>query len=420
MPRKAYVAKPRKYVPKKKTTSRTSYRKVRGQGDYDVDPEINKSVRNIGRSIGQYFGQGDLGADIGNVGHRMFKQVTGMGDYTVKNNTVYTGNTPLFGDGKASVRIQHKEYLFAVNSSTSFAVQGFNINPGLSGLFPWLSAVAKQYQEYKIHGLLFHFVSRSADSLNSTNTALGSIMMGVDYNVLASAPTSKQELLNLEFSGVSKPSEDLITPLECDPKQSFYNNLFIRAPFAPIDGDLRLSDFAKLYICTDGSQAVSQIGDMYVTYDISLYKTKMSKLGGLTDHFEFTNASTTYYFGIDHEKSSVSNFGCYIDNDSIHFPDYYEGQVMINYHLVGASTSYSVPTLTVHGNVIPNLLFENNTVAVEGINATSTKQMITASYSMIKADVPGENKIVFSGGTLVTSVAFGDLVVCAVNMKPLL
>lgn len=398
------------YFAKKKAVAK-SKRKIRGKGDYIVDPDINKSLRSIGRTLGQYFGQGDLGSDVANVGHRMFKQITGYGDYKIKSNTVLSGNTPLFGDGKASVRVQHREFLGNVKSSTSFASRVIPVQPGLIASFPWLSQLANNYQEYKIHGLIFEFVSRSADALNSTNTALGSVMMGVNYNCLATTPSSKTEMLNLEFSGVSKPSENLMVPLECDPKQSFFNNLFIRTNKTPSDqlGDRRLYDFANFVIATEGSQAASDIGDLYVTYDISLYKAKIAEMSGYCDHFEFAGATTSAYFGGNPTLQDSSNFGCELNATQIILPDWYEGQVMISYIMTGDSTAHVAPTLTPSGGVSALNIYYGDSSNYVIDNVTSVRQICIAFFDVVAATTPDANLITFSDGTLVANQIIGDL-----------
>lgn len=53
----------------------------------------------------------------------------------------------------------------------------YKINPGNPETFPWLSSIASNFEAYRIEGLVFEYKTMSADALNSTNTALGQIIL---------------------------------------------------------------------------------------------------------------------------------------------------------------------------------------------------------------------------------------------------
>jgi hypothetical protein len=69
-----------------------------------------------------------------------------------------------------------------INGSTAFTNTSFNINPSNALLFPWLSNIAANFSEYRFKNLRFCFNSTSANALNSTNTALGQVIMTTNYN----------------------------------------------------------------------------------------------------------------------------------------------------------------------------------------------------------------------------------------------
>lgn len=123
-------------------------------------------------------------------------------------------------NSKNGVRIRHREFIQDVSSSTSFVNQLFSINAGLASTFPWLSQIAPNFEQYKFHGLIFEFRSTSANALNSTNTALGTVILGTDYNTAAAAFTSKQQMENNEWTCSTKPSLSVIHPIECAPSQN--------------------------------------------------------------------------------------------------------------------------------------------------------------------------------------------------------
>jgi len=96
--------------------------------------------------------------------------------------------------GQTSTIICHREYIQDIVCSTGFVNNNFFCNPGLGETFPWLSKIAQNYEEYEWIALAFQFRSNSASALNSTNTALGSVVMSADYNANAPNFTNKQQV----------------------------------------------------------------------------------------------------------------------------------------------------------------------------------------------------------------------------------
>jgi hypothetical protein len=72
-----------------------------------------------------------------------------------------------------SVLIRHREYLGEISGSISYDVKrSFEINPGNPDTFPWLSGVAARFQEYRIRGLVFHYIPSSGNAVSGTSAAL--------------------------------------------------------------------------------------------------------------------------------------------------------------------------------------------------------------------------------------------------------
>lgn len=224
-----------------------------------------------------------LGSALGGVGGRFLGKIFGTGDYItsadkVKYNVlVNEAQVPQFGSNKNIVHVRHREYLGDVITSSSantFQVQTYNINPGLSATFPWLSQVCgSSFQQYRINGMIFEYRSMSADALNSTNTALGSVVMATDYDSADAAFTSKAQMENTEFGVSCKPSSCMVHAIECARNQTAVSEQYIRAFSVPSGADIRLYDLGKFYIATAGFQGTSvNVGELWVSYDITLFK----------------------------------------------------------------------------------------------------------------------------------------------------
>jgi len=215
---------------------------------------------------------GKWGGLIGRGGAAIWNRITGHGDYSVTSNTLVHPGEPVPSFGDDSIRVKRREYLGDVFGSTGFVSQRYPINPGLATTFPWLSSIASNYEQYKINGLIFEFVSTSANALNSTNTALGKLVMATNYNAVEPPFPSTRYMLATKFSNYGMPSSNLPHAIECAPGTTPTECLFVRSGAPALGSDLRLYDLADFQLATEGMQASANIGGLWVSYDISLMK----------------------------------------------------------------------------------------------------------------------------------------------------
>lgn len=349
MPRKAaekivYVTAPRKtYAKKAIRSSKPSYTRamIKGHGDYTYDNPgpFGRHGREIGSAVGEYLG-GDkgskLGSKLGSYLHYIGK-IFGSGDYItsadqVKSNTLINeSQIPAFSHGKNTVRIKHREYLGDILSSDvsgAFKIQQFPINPGLLQSFPWLSQVCgSTFQQYRINGMVFEFRSMSADALNSTNTALGTVVMATDYDSKDTPFTSKAQMENTEFGVSCKPSSCMLHGIECARSQTSVSELYVRSRNVPSGADVRLYDMGNFYIATQGCQAANvNLGEVWVSYDITLFKAIQQVPGFLIPAANYNLAvnSTTKPLLLDNsdvKQPRYDTIGLTIkDDDKLIFP----------------------------------------------------------------------------------------------------
>lgn len=210
---------------------------------------------------------------------RYLGAVTGLGDYTahgfnVKSNAV---TVPIVNSNGHQTSVCHREYIGDVISSQTagnFKIQSHVIQPGSPSTFPWLHRLASAFQEYRIDGMLFAFESTSGDALNSVNTALGSVMMGTNYNSQAPDFGSKSDLANSQFATTFKPSKNCLHPIECSRRQTPVSELYVaRGGVYPAGADRQLWDFAKFQIASSGCQGIGVVlGELWVSYKITFFK----------------------------------------------------------------------------------------------------------------------------------------------------
>jgi len=233
-----------------------------------------------GTGLGSAFGPaaGTVGGLVGRGLGYAYEKIMGRGDYEVKSNSlVKSGPVPEFPNANC-IRFKHREYIADVQGSVGFALTSYPINPGLSLTYPMLSAIASCFQQYTIVGQIFEFMSTSANALNSTNTALGTVIMATDYDAVDSIFVNKQSMMATTFSNAGKPSESLIHPIECNPRSTPIDLQYVRTGPVVTGSDQRLYDLGLFEIATQGMQAVANIGELWVSYDVILCKPVLSPL----------------------------------------------------------------------------------------------------------------------------------------------
>jgi hypothetical protein len=382
---------------------------------------------------------GPIGGQIAGAAGKLFRKVTGWGDYKVNGNSLMGAMDALpgFRSNPSGTRIVHREYLndviTAVNPGT-FQVQTIPIQPGLLTAFPWLSATAENFQQYRLNGVIYEFKSNSADALNSTNTALGTVIMTTDYNVLDPPFASKFQMEQTEFTSTCKPSCNLMHPIECSPALTPTPILYTR-PGPVTQGDLRLYDWGNFQIATQGMQGIAtNIGELWVTYDISLLKPKLAATSDVYDHYVLSPLNISVqgpnWFGSTTHPpvlSSDSDMGTTIaasggtNFDTIVWPPGYTGKVMVVYYAnvnsisqVGLATQYTVAILGGVGTAVIKA-FSGNFETNEG---SAGKRLVYntsggATYTLFLNIVNGGSMRISAGGTTGVAVLSADVFVIA-------
>jgi hypothetical protein len=168
-----------------------------------------------------------------------------------------------------------------------------------------LNPIAHSFQQYEIKGMVFEFLSTSANALNSTNTALGTVFMVTNYDSVAPPFASRKEMENTEFCSVTRPSRSMIHPIECKPQLTTLQTLYIRGE-VDTDFDIRFYDFGRFQIATEGMQAAGvEIGELWVSYDIELLKPIDQAIGGRTAIAYFAGDNDTPLIGPDHMLANM-------------------------------------------------------------------------------------------------------------------
>lgn len=393
----------------------------------------------LGAALGGPGGAG-VGGMIGNAGGNFISKLMGHGDYAVTNapqlqeNNLVLANAaqmPQFGTGKVACKFVHREFLGDVYSSTTpgaFKITDFPINPGLDSTFPWLSGVVgAKFQQYRINGMSFEFRSMSGDALNSTNTALGSVIMSTDYDSADNTFASKQEMENTEYGVSCKPSVNMMHGIECARAQTPVSELFIRAFDVPANKDIRLYDMGRFSIATVGCQAASvNLGELWVSYDIDCFKAIEQPPQYLTPFAQYRLNAVDATHALGTSQTEVTDqIGLVFEYEagvaSIIFPsDMPPGSTFWFYWSLTGTSTAAVPTgdVPVVSGGLTDGFTSYQATPYPGPTATTDYKSFSSTYRYDGTGTPANPpKLSVAGGVVPTAITIAVVTVSMMSAK---
>lgn len=255
--------------------------KISGKGDYTVskkEKEERPWYEEIGRNVGGFLTKSAVQA---------LKTLSGFGDYQVNTNSILAQATngnqgsqiPMMVNSKVTNIIRHREYLGNIRGSTlDFNATTFDINPGLDETFPWGYTLGNCYTSYRMRGLVYEFISLSSEYTGQAY--LGYVAMATQYNALDDPFVNKKTMANSEYACSTKPSLNLMHPVECSADQLVASQLYIRGGDPPANADKRLYDMGRLTIATGGQASNGILGELWASYEIEFYQPKLGSATG--------------------------------------------------------------------------------------------------------------------------------------------
>nr|UHS72372.1 MAG: hypothetical protein 2 [Tombusviridae sp.] len=302
-----------------------------------------------GGFAGNLIGQGGAGKYYGTGLGASLSRWLGSGDYTVASNSVVqrtlrgSDSIPSMHKSGQSISIQHREYLGPIKGSVGFVNQRFfTLQPGDSHTFPWLHSIATQFQQYRIKGMVVHYIPTSGEVVSGTNPAIGSVMIQTSYRASDTAPATKIEMLNEYWATESKPSQEFCHPIECSPKENPFEVHYVRSRPVPTGDSVMMYDMGNIFVATEGMPGANTVGDLWVTYDIELMKPQVLSdvAAGITySAVRNVGGSTADLFGTAGLLSGVA--GVTFKNGTVTFPTGNTGTFHIAINLK-ANTTFTV------------------------------------------------------------------------------
>jgi len=170
------------------------------------------------------------------------------------------------------------ESLGDVSGSVAFVNTNYNINPGLTTSFPWLSQLAQAFEYWSCDSLEYEFKSTSGSAIQSASAALGKVVMATDYDVFDTNFTTTQQAENYDgFTRceVWKNAKHIVLGGNRRVGKLPVSEFKIRPGSVPSGADQSLYDLGNFQFITSGQPSAFLIGELFVTYrGLKFYKPK--------------------------------------------------------------------------------------------------------------------------------------------------
>lgn len=362
----------------------------------DVKSGVASFAPKAGAMLGGLFGQPALGSALASGASK----ILGFGDYTISSNSLIPGPTmnraealvPKFGNGTNSVRIREREYLGDLISSATpglFSVASFQLNPSNPSTFPWASNIAILYEQWYVHGMVLEFNSTSSE-YNGASQALGSVIMATDYNAFDPPFSSKQIMENQDFANSTKPSCSAVHGIECDPNQRPTPLMYIQnPPGMPITSSV----LGNFQIASQGVSVASvNLGEIWISYDISFYKKSIENPSPLSVYFNSFGTIPNNSFALATNGAANGSSSQFVLNNLagtgsiLSFPPLQtSGSYIFWYYWFTASTGWLSPTALVNCNLTAGYVVTNALVGSPAVNIATVEFTITgpgASFTL--------------------------------------
>lgn len=361
-----------------------------------VAAQGRKQAGRMGKALGRATGVPGLsriGKQTGRTVGATLARLVGSGDYAtnaVSTNSLFGGGSSMgsFGSATNGMRFAHREFVMDMTTGPlagRFVNQSFSINPGNQTLCPMLAAIASNFEEYKVHGLVFQFVSSTSPYLAAG--ALGTYVMTMEYNASAPDFSSKTQAENSDYALSERLDKSAMYGVECAPSQLTQPFYYVSAPGTTTP--VNLTDIGKFQFCLAPGATVpvsSVIGELWMAYDIEFTRPRL----GLTRSGYFHTTRTTAVNATPNgtastwEKSFGSLTGVTITDRAITFPDARLGDIYRIDHSWNGTAPLGAVVLPsrVSTNLTGYLTYLNGTVASNsgGVGVLSTNVTQSLMY----------------------------------------
>jgi len=171
-------------------------------------------------------------------------------------------SAPRITSNGRSYVVKHRELVNGnILGSTQFSKKvEFIVNPGVAASFPWASAIANQYEQWK-GKVTFSYIPIAPTS------ARGDIIMCADYNVYDPPPLTETQAI--DHVGCVTAPVWTASRVVFDAKAMFPTGARKYICNGNVSGDKRLYDGAKFYLFSNNCADALAIGKLWLSMNLS-------------------------------------------------------------------------------------------------------------------------------------------------------
>jgi len=179
---------------------------------------------------------------------------------------------PIISQNPKSMRVRHRELVVpSILGSVAFGVANtLSLNPGLAGVFPWLSNMALNWEQYRVHKLRAEYIPIAPSSTQ------GDILLSPDYDATDSTPTTEQQASDNQDTVTDSCWQRVTLDMNPESLMGGVSRKFTRN--SAIAGDLKTFDLGKLYVITNNASGTPSFGKLFLEYDFEFFVPKSSPL----------------------------------------------------------------------------------------------------------------------------------------------
>jgi len=229
-------------------------------------------------------------------------------------------------------------------------------------------------------------------------------MIAMDYNPANASFTNKQQMQ--ECSGVSTASIDQNCDcyIEASKSMNPLSTMYVRTTALPSTSPIHLYDLGLLQVATAGCAASANIGELYISYDISY--SKPIAISGLTvpsARFVLNSTSTSNYVGTTQTKS-CDLIGLTFGTSTVTMPAGVSGNFLCIYTNSGTAATCTNVTPAITNGVLmsiwgPPSNFTYYCMPPSGTSSTNS----STSFAFSVTNPSTTTTITFATGTIPTS-----------------
>lgn len=280
--------------------------------------------------------------------------------------------------------ISHRERFASVKpTGSAFEVSSHFVNPGLCGIFPWMSDVANRFEKYKFSKLAFRYVPQC-------DTQAGLVTLAFDFDPIDDAPDTMAQAATYSDHASSSIWHEVTMQVDLAAGDRLPQKNVRAGNIASVD--LNMYDVGQLHICTEGAKAET-VGYVEVEYTVNLFLHQTSGgVGGkavATAGLDSTNLVGTDFTIDPHAFLPVVPKSA----SELIFTQPFEGLAYINVSGTGVST-IADPTTT-------------STCSIKSLDLiTDAVSLLGGIYTIAVRAAPGDILSFRATATTITRVAY--------------